>query len=386
MAAALEFTGERYMPGTPGMIAYEHEHRYAFALRYARGRRVLDAACGEGYGTARLAGVARCAVGIDISEEAIAHARATYAQVPNLRYETGAVTALPLDDRSIDVIVSFETIEHLPAQQQPAMVAEFARVLASDGVLVLSSPNRRRYSEERNYRNPFHLHELDRGELERLLDPLFPARRCLHQVPLLASAVWVENAAGEAEAWVGDGDTLAPAEAPDGIYYLILAAKEAAHLPRTLPALSLYWDRPQTEWMRAEHAHAEVIRLDELLRRRDAALDAQTLHIRHLEELVAYRDRLVEERDAELAACRAAHGAEASAAAGLRQQVIDVGVRLERSESAMHESLQEQSRLQRALAAQDRLIEFRQSWRWWLQLPWLRARSAWRRLGGAWRE
>ena len=48
MNADLEFDGERYVPGTPGEIAYEHWHRYAFVRRFAKGKRVLDAACGEG--------------------------------------------------------------------------------------------------------------------------------------------------------------------------------------------------------------------------------------------------------------------------------------------------------------------------------------------------
>ena len=54
MSADLEFTGERYVPGTAGEIAHEHWHRYAFARRFVAGRRVLDVACGEGYGSALL--------------------------------------------------------------------------------------------------------------------------------------------------------------------------------------------------------------------------------------------------------------------------------------------------------------------------------------------
>ena len=65
-----------------------------------------------------------------------------------------------------DVVVSFETIEHLPRADQPRMLAEIARVLAPDGMLVLSAPNPARYSAARNYRNPFHQHEPDRAELE----------------------------------------------------------------------------------------------------------------------------------------------------------------------------------------------------------------------------
>jgi len=55
--ASEHFTGERFLPGVAGEIAYEHCHRYAFARRFVTGARVLDAACGEGYGAALLAGV-----------------------------------------------------------------------------------------------------------------------------------------------------------------------------------------------------------------------------------------------------------------------------------------------------------------------------------------
>ena len=72
----LEFTGERFIPGAAGDMAYEHWHRYAFARRFAAGKRALDAACGEGYGTVLLATVSKETIGVDIDEAVIAHARA----------------------------------------------------------------------------------------------------------------------------------------------------------------------------------------------------------------------------------------------------------------------------------------------------------------------
>src|SRR6266403_4168752 len=72
----IPFTGERFLPGCAGEIAYEHWHRYAFARRFATGKRVLDAACGEGYGTALLSKVASAVVGVDIDAATVAHARA----------------------------------------------------------------------------------------------------------------------------------------------------------------------------------------------------------------------------------------------------------------------------------------------------------------------
>ena len=74
MSLPLQFTGERFLPGTGGEIAEEHWHRYLFARRFAKDRRVVDAACGEGYGSALLSEVAGDVVGIDIDAKTIAHA------------------------------------------------------------------------------------------------------------------------------------------------------------------------------------------------------------------------------------------------------------------------------------------------------------------------
>src|SRR6185312_17504105 len=113
------------LPGVIGEIAYEHCHRYAFARRYVAGRRVLDAACGEGYGSALLADVAQTVVGVDIEPDVIANATATYGKRTNLFFEAASVTRLPLPDASVEAVVSFETIEHLKAEDQPPMLAEF---------------------------------------------------------------------------------------------------------------------------------------------------------------------------------------------------------------------------------------------------------------------
>lgn len=397
MVADLEFTGERFVPGTPGAIAYEHGHRYAFMRRFVRGKRVLDAACGEGYGAAQMAELARDVCGVDISDAAIAHARSRYADVANLRFELASVATLPLDDASVDVVASFETIEHLPAEDQPRMLAEFARVLTSDGVLVLSSPNRRRYSDARDYRNPFHLHELYRDELEALLEPQFPARLWFHQAPIFASSLWSEERAGEFEAWIGDGTTVEGAGVTDGLYYVVIAARLQAALPKYVPGLSLFTDREQSELARAEAAQAEVLRLDALLRERDVALAQHTGHVTHLEELVGFRERVINERDRELQELNAAIAARHHDIDALRSSVAAAEDRVAQMNAAvqtLHTQLQETERelrttqdtareesrrLESALAAQDRIIAYRQSLRWWAQLPWVRAHSWWQR-------
>jgi len=147
----LPFTGERFVPGTRGEIWIEHWHRYHFARRWVAGRDVLDVACGEGYGAALLARDAARVTGVDVSPEAIAHARSVYAGISNARFEVAPCTQLPLADASVDVAVSFETIEHI--EEQEPFVSELARVLRPSGLLVLSCPNRAEYRDRRNFDN-----------------------------------------------------------------------------------------------------------------------------------------------------------------------------------------------------------------------------------------
>src|SRR5207248_269548 len=119
--------------------------------------------------------VAADVVGIDLSSGAIAHAQERYAGHARLSFLNGSVTALNLSDASIDLVVSFETIEHLA--EQTAMLAEFRRVLRPDGWLLISSPNKPVYTDERAFHNEFHVRELTREELAALLARGFPQQR-----------------------------------------------------------------------------------------------------------------------------------------------------------------------------------------------------------------
>src|SRR6185295_4342268 len=264
MSDDLTFTGERFVPGVGGEIVYEHVHRYAFARRYAAGKRVLDAACGEGYGSALLATVAREVTGVDIDGPTIAHAREAYRSIRNLTFVQGSAAELPMPDASVDVVVSFETIEHLDGSDQPRMLAEFSRVLTDDGVLVLSAPNRPEYSESRGYVNPYHRHEHDRAELERLLKVTFPAIAWHAQRVWLGSTVWREGGGADAEALTGDAAHVEAASVPVPMYFLVVAARRPDALPPPAPALSLFSDAGETELKRAAASVAEAIRLDGL--------------------------------------------------------------------------------------------------------------------------
>ena len=280
---ALEFTGERFTPETRGAIWHEHWHRYCAVLPLARGKRVLDAACGEGYGSHLLAKEARSVIGIDLAEGAVSHARARYAR-RGLEFVQGSVTALPLADHGVDLVVSFETIEHLAEQRE--MLREFRRVLTADGVLAISSPNRPEYrglGEGEGDANHFHVRELDRDELKALLDEAFPSQRWYGQRVVAASALWTELTTGgggiEFPALVGD-EVRARARISEPVYFIVVCAAPGVSVS-ALADLSLFDDGAQSLWQdhvdlrrKERHCHFDLIDMRKVAESRQAELVA----------------------------------------------------------------------------------------------------------------
>jgi ubiquinone/menaquinone biosynthesis C-methylase UbiE len=177
----VEFTGERVIPGQVNDDLWsEHVARYAFARRYTDGKRVLDAGCGTGYGSAELSQSAATVTGVDISADAIEYASASYP-IPGVHFLESSCVAMSLPPESFDVVVAFEVIEHLTDYR--AFLKECARVLTREGLLIVSSPNKRYYAETRAATgpNPFHEHEFEAGEFVRELQQVFPNVRLLLQ-------------------------------------------------------------------------------------------------------------------------------------------------------------------------------------------------------------
>ncbi len=168
---SIEFTGERVVPGqVEADLWNEHVARYAFASRFAQGKRVLDAGCGTGYGSANLARVAASVTGLDLSREAVDWARGRYGEPAFLN---GSCTMLPFRGGAFDLVVAFEVIEHL--HQQTSFIAECRRVLSPGGLLMVSTPNTLYYAEARAEAgpNPFHEHEFEADEFKAMLRAQF---------------------------------------------------------------------------------------------------------------------------------------------------------------------------------------------------------------------
>jgi len=187
----VDSSGERFIPREADPfdeIAVEHQQRYQSVKNLVRGKVVLDAGSGEGYGAYSLAESAARVVGIDISREAVDNARATY-QRQNLEYQVGSVDALPFEDASFDVVVSFEVIEHLEETVQAEFLREARRVLKKDGVLVISTPNKAVYSDSTHQHNRFHKKEFYIDEFESFLRQTFPKISLFGQTWVISSVL-----------------------------------------------------------------------------------------------------------------------------------------------------------------------------------------------------
>jgi SAM-dependent methyltransferase len=136
-----EFTGEYFIPGESGeRIEADHMERYKFASRYARGKSVLDIACGVGYSAPILVGGGAISYdGVDINEELTAYANQHFGTTA-IRYHTGDIRTFGIGSQ-YDLITCFETIEHV--QDYKSALMNLHRLLKDGGLLLISSPNRK---------------------------------------------------------------------------------------------------------------------------------------------------------------------------------------------------------------------------------------------------
>jgi SAM-dependent methyltransferase len=306
-----EFTGERLIPGEVDIdLMNEHMARYHFAVRLARGKRVLDAGCGAGYGSAELAERAERVTAIDIAPEAVAYARAHYA-LPNLAYEQASCTELPYGDGVFDLVVAFEVIEHLENWRE--FLKEVRRVLAPAGQLIVSTPNRLYYTESRGAEgaNPFHVHEFDFAEFDRELREFFPYVSMFLENHV-EGVTFQPHEAGQTVEVRGD----AAEPVPDESHFFIAVC---AHRPQVGNPTFLYVPRvanvlrererhiaklegelaTKDQWL--DKAQADLAEFDRVSRKQTEALEQSNRWAEELNAGLAERGARIEALQAELA-------------------------------------------------------------------------------------
>ena len=230
----MESTGERFLPEMEAAyIAYEHWHRYLLASSFVKNKVVLDVASGEGYGSDLLASYAASVVGVDIEPEAVRHAGATY-QRPNLRFLCGPAEEIPIPGQHLfDVVISFETLEHLCPESQRQFLTEIKRLLRPGGLLMISTPNRLIYSDRNRYQNPYHQHEFSHAEFVDLLGQFFPRVQVLSQRVYPGSFIWnmdqQAQACAEYQLAVVNGRLQpAVADGKEPLYYIAVCSQDGA--------------------------------------------------------------------------------------------------------------------------------------------------------------
>jgi len=183
---------ERLSPASQDYIELLfHWHRYNIAANLARGKVALDLACGDGFGTYYISQFARSITGMDIDEGVIERARKKYVR-DNLKYLAGPAFEIPCRSASFDVVISFETIEHMDGKAQTKFLNEVKRVLKPGGLVVISTPDKHR-TDKFAEKNPYHIKELYLEEFGSMLRECFDfVNICLQEVNL-ASFVWPLN-------------------------------------------------------------------------------------------------------------------------------------------------------------------------------------------------
>lgn len=223
----MEFTGERLIPGkVEADLFNEHLARYLYARELVNGKRVLDLGCGSGYGSRKLAESARLVFGVDVSPEAIEYSRLNFSGT-NISFVAGDGTSLPFQNHSFDTVVCFEVIEHLFNQQ--ALLEEAARVLSPGGFLMISTPNRIFYTEERQEINPFHTREFSQEEFSSFLYETFPTVQLLFQNHQEIIYLGNPRLGGEGFLHLEDKD---PKAITHCNFFIAFCGREAADLPR----------------------------------------------------------------------------------------------------------------------------------------------------------
>lgn len=173
----MKYTGERIIPeetfcGPETNIYKEHVARYYFASKYIKGKKVLDIACGSGYGSEILLKQgAKYVIGSDISKNTIDYAKDHY-QNENIEFITNDIKKLNFLDEEFDCIVSFETLEHI--KEHDVVISELKRVLKKEGILIISTPNSESRTNDEEDTNRFHEKELTVQEFKKIIYKFFP--------------------------------------------------------------------------------------------------------------------------------------------------------------------------------------------------------------------
>lgn len=291
----LSFTGERFLPHVSGEIAYEHLHRYAFASDFVSGKTVLDIASGEGYGSGLLAKNAKKVIGVDLSEETITHAKSKYASQGNLEFRLGSCINIPCENGIFDVVVSFETIEHHAEHEK--MLDEIKRVLKPDGLLVISSPNKKTYTDDSGVKNEFHVKELYLKEFNDLLSKGFKFINILGQRLTFSSLLWPleKNSLKGATHYFGDAFNISSSHSPNfEALYFVAVCTNSESIENSGNQMSLFTEKSDLLFKNYNTVERQIQVKDGQIREKDGQIQEKERQIQEKERQIREKDGQVQ--------------------------------------------------------------------------------------------
>lgn len=265
------------------LLEAEHLARYRWAAALAEGKRVLDAGCGTGYGAELLAGAeAAEVVAIDVDREVIEAAQRDGSSA--VTFAAADLRELPAGLGKFDVVVCFEVLEHI--DEPEAALDRLAAVVAPDGLLVVSSPNRDVYPPG----NPFHKHEFTPGELAAALESRFAHVKLVRQQDWLATALFDDGGFTRVDAQAVEVAKAVAGEPGQELYSIGVAS--AAPLPVT-PSFVMLTQTADVKWWQ------------ELLQSLRDEVAAKSRHVGDLEGWLKERDAELSAAQTEIAAMQA---------------------------------------------------------------------------------
>lgn len=283
-------------------IYLEHMTRYIFASQFVKDKVVLDIACGSGYGTNQLLeSGAKKVFGVDISEETISYCKEKYTN-KELEFTVGDVKRIPLEDKSIDVVVSFETIEHVGEEDQKIFLKEVKRVLTSEGIFIVSTPNSLVYGKG----NEFHLKELDPQEFAVILKSNFKNTELFYQDNVESSYVYSQETLEKANNKLGISKKVETIKSIDSMYLVSVCSDFRLEEIKEYTGLSNI--KPRYMWLdfieKTKNKDKEIFKLNKDIQEKDEYIQSKIndIHkkdqdIKQLNQEIQQKYQDVQERD-----------------------------------------------------------------------------------------
>ncbi|MDG0811810.1 class I SAM-dependent methyltransferase [Cohnella rhizosphaerae] len=219
----------------------EHLGRYMFASQFTQNMKVVDCSSGNGYGSFYLASSGAASVsGIDIAEEAISYCKQHYVR-DNLSYRVGDIRNLDwISDRSVDVFICFETIEHVTETDR--LLSEIHRVLSANGLLLISCPNDYIFEPD----NPFHVKRYQSKEFMELVAQFFKRTKMFVQNNTLGTSIYSSEDIQTADVYqppmAANSHPIQAKVLDDADTWLLVCAKDSVDLTGIKPTVSFfYW-------------------------------------------------------------------------------------------------------------------------------------------------